>query len=57
MFCDPLYDNAVFPTLELLEKHYCNIETINNDLKIELINPLTPAGSPLTSKIVWCETE
>ena len=37
MFRDPLYDDAVFTRLELLQKHNFNIETIKRDLKIELI--------------------
>ena len=37
MFRGPLYDDAVFTRLELLQKHNFNIETIISDLKIELI--------------------
>ena len=37
MFRDPLYDDAVFTGFKLLQKHNFNIETINNDLKIELM--------------------
>ena len=37
MFRDPLYDDAVFTRLELLEKHNFNIGTVKSDVKIELI--------------------
>ena len=37
MFRDPLYDDAVFARLELLQKHNFNIETIKIDLQIDLI--------------------
>ena len=37
MFHDPLYEDAVFTRLELVQKHNFNIETIKSDLKIELV--------------------
>ena len=37
MFGDPLYDDAFFTRLELLQKPNFVIETIKSDLNIELI--------------------
>ena len=37
MFRDPLYDDAVFTRLELLQKHNFNIEIIKSDLRIQLV--------------------
>ena len=37
MFRDPLYDDAVFTRLELLQKHNFNVDSIKNDLQMELI--------------------
>ena len=34
MFRNPLYDDALFARLELLQKHNFNIETIKNDLNL-----------------------